>query len=362
MGLIDKFKNMFTEEVDEDDVVVEKKQPLSRTNIQSNKIQSVKINETHEDSYKSAESVQVVKPSTTPTRVTPKFDDEINFQKVSEPKIISKSVETNYFTKVEEKPVMKREEKFVFPVYFDDKDFEKIEEKKPKVEPKKQPEKKENLYGTKIEKKEPAKVFKPTPIISPIYGVLDKNYNKDDISSKKVVHTEYRNPNKPLTIDEVRQKAYGSLESDIENSLIAKSSIFMEPDNNVIEKEESKNNLLTDLVDENEYSSVDDFLNSPIEEYKAKHTTDTKLDDDFDLDDTLNNLEKSVSEMNDNNLKKTTDKSNSLDDVLNSDDNVLEDYIMNNNANNEETKDDEEDLTQSDLFNLIDSMYEKGDE
>ena len=41
--------------------------------------------------------------------------------------------------------------------------------------------KKENLYGTKIEKKEPAKVFKPTPIISPIYGVLDKNYNKDEM-------------------------------------------------------------------------------------------------------------------------------------------------------------------------------------
>mgnify|MGYP003515306808 CR=1 FL=1 len=29
--------------------------------------------------------------------------------------------------------------------------------------------------------------FKPTPIISPIYGVLDKNYRKDEIKTKKKV-------------------------------------------------------------------------------------------------------------------------------------------------------------------------------
>ena len=62
---------------------------------------------------------------------------------------------------------------------------------------------------------------------------------------------------------------------------------------------------------------------------------------------------------------KPEEKRSSLDDLLNDsdfdkDDNMLEDYIMNNNKENEETKD--EDLTQSDLFNLIDSMYEKGED
>ena len=64
---------------------------------------------------------------------------------------------------------------------------------------------------------------------------------------------------------------------------------------------------------------------------------------------------------------KEKEKTSSLDDLLNDsdldkDDNMLEDYIMNNNKENAETKDEDEDLTQSDLFNLIDSMYEKGED
>ena len=33
-------------------------------------------------------------------------------------------------------------------------------------------------------KKEPSKPFKPTPIISPVYGILDQNYTKDDVIVK----------------------------------------------------------------------------------------------------------------------------------------------------------------------------------
>ena len=39
---------------------------------------------------------------------------------------------------------------------------------------------------------EEKKSFKPSLIISPVYGVLDKNYHKEDITSKKVVtHSNY---------------------------------------------------------------------------------------------------------------------------------------------------------------------------
>ena len=34
------------------------------------------------------------------------------------------------------------------------------------------------------------KKFKPTPIISPVYGILDKNYHKEDIVNKK--NTEFK--------------------------------------------------------------------------------------------------------------------------------------------------------------------------
>lgn len=353
MGLIDKFKNMFTEEVEEDEVVVEKKIETKQevVNKEEKLRRCTEIDEQYEPPIRTA-----------PTRVTPKIEDDIivkKYERVDNIPVKEEKEVVNVSTKpVEQNKPLKREEKFVFPVYFDDKDFEKIEEKKPKVEEPKKIEKKE-VYGTKIEKKEPPKIFKPTPIISPIYGVLDKNYHKDDIATKKVTHTEYRDPSKPLTIDEVRRKAYGTLEDDIETSLIAKSSIFMENDTTI---EEKQNSLLTDLVDEEEYSSVDEFLNSPIEDYEARHQSTVK--DKLNLDDTLTGLEDSISETI-KNIESKTSRTTSLDDLLtntDNDDNLLEDYIMNNTEENAENKYEDEDLTQSDLFNLIDSMYEKGEE
>lgn len=353
MGLIDKFKNMFTEEVEEEEVV-EDKQPIKMERVEVEEPKKRNID------YQS-------KPAPTRTnlsRSTPLLDDNEIIKKYVPEETIMQHEEKN-IAPVEEKKVLKREEKFVFPVYFDDKDFEKIEEKPKKVEEKKLPEKKE-IYGTKIEKKEEPKVFKPTPIISPIYGVLDKNYHKEDISSKRVVHSEYRDPSKPLTIDDVRKKAYGTLDDDLETALFTKSSIFMEPDSDKDSKEESKNNLLTDLVDDNEYSSVDDFLNSPIEDYRAKHEQEDEAIEDFALNNTLDDLETSINDTLENFENEVDEKeSASLDDLLinsyDDDDNLVEDYIMNNNSENEETK-DEDDLTQSDLFNLIDSMYEKGED
>lgn len=348
MGLIDKFKNMFTEEVEEEEIV-STEQPIKTEIVEK---------EEPKKRY-SAPEHQPIKPSL--SRGTPTLDDSDIIKKyVSEDPVHR---EEKIVSSVEEKKPLKREEKFVFPVYFDDKDFEKIEDKPKKIEVKKVPEKKE-IYGTKIEKKEEPKTFKPTPIISPIYGVLDKNYHKEDITSKKVNYSEYRDPNKPLSIDEVRKKAYGTLEDDIETSLFTKSSIFMEPESDKETKEESKNNLLTDLVDDNEYSSVDDFLNSPIDDYKARHEQDN---DDFDLNDELDNLEVSVSKNLNRQDNKEADSKSALGYLLTDSsyddyDNLLENYIMNNNMENAETKDDEEYLTQSDLFNLIDSMYEKGED
>ena len=359
MGLIDKFKNMFTEEVEEENNVEPSVQ--IKNNIVNSEEKPKRYNEYSETTKRYTEYPETIQARPIINKNIPDLEEKIIIKKYEPEEPIIKH-EEKITPIVEETKVLKREEKFVFPVYFDDKDFEQIEEKPKKVEIKKEPEKKE-LYGAKVEKKEEQKTFKPTPIISPIYGVLDRNYHKEDISSKKITHSEYRDPSKPLTIDEVRKKAYGTLEDDIENTLLAKSSIFMEPDKDVSEKEESQNNLLSDLVDDNEFDSVDEFLNSPIEDYEAKHKQD--FDPDFDLDNTLDNLENSVNETLEKIGTQNTDTAASLDDLLtdngyDSDDNLLSDYMMNNNEENEETKD--EDLTQSDLFNLIDSMYEKGED
>ena len=61
-------------------------------------------------------------------------------------------------------------------------------------------------YGT-YERHEERTYFKPSPIISPIYGILDKNYKKEDVKEKKEVSLSYSRGK--LSVDDIRNKAYG---------------------------------------------------------------------------------------------------------------------------------------------------------
>jgi len=63
------------------------------------------------------------------------------------------------------------------------------------------------------ETKDEKKTFTPSPIISPIYGILDKNYKKEEVKEKKEVRISSR-PVK-MDLDSVRNKAFGELENDL---------------------------------------------------------------------------------------------------------------------------------------------------
>ncbi len=56
------------------------------------------------------------------------------------------------------------------------------------------------------------KGFKPSPIISPIYGILDKNYHKEEVVTKREtrVTSTFRRPD----LDTVRNKAFGRDEEE----------------------------------------------------------------------------------------------------------------------------------------------------
>ncbi len=69
----------------------------------------------------------------------------------------------------------------------------------------------DGFYEKKVEKKG----FQPSPIISPIYGVLDKNYKKEEIVAKKEVRLTSHYSRGKLDLDDVRKKAYGTLEDDL---------------------------------------------------------------------------------------------------------------------------------------------------
>ena len=125
---------------------------------------------------------------------------------------------------VSDNKVLKEEAKT--PVFFNDDDFKELEKPKEVV-------KSSYLKEKPVIKKEEKKIFKPTPIISPVYGVLDKNYHKEDITSKRQVSLS---DTASLSIDDVRKKAYGTLEDDLENTMFGSNSILF---NKETEKEEN---------------------------------------------------------------------------------------------------------------------------
>lgn len=116
-------------------------------------------------------------------------------------------------------------------------------------------------YGTY--EKEKKTTFKPSPIISPIYGILDKNYKKEDVTPKREVHlSSYTREH--MSVDDVRRKAYGNLADDIVADINRKD----EPEKK--EKEDAideSDNLLVDLSSDDEKPRVSEVTVGDAEEY-----------------------------------------------------------------------------------------------
>ena len=96
-------------------------------------------------------------------------------------------------------------------------------------------------YGS-YEKKDEKTVFKPSPIISPIYGILDKNYKKEDVVQKKDVRITTSYSRSRVSVDDVRNKALGV---DVHEEIIK------QPQETTFEIDDTEDdNLLVDLTDE----------------------------------------------------------------------------------------------------------------
>ena len=67
------------------------------------------------------------------------------------------------------------------------------------------PRKVSELYPEKEEVREKPK-FKATPVISPVYGILDKNYKKEEVKEKDD-ESLMRRPSKKVDFETVRKKA-----------------------------------------------------------------------------------------------------------------------------------------------------------
>lgn len=288
MGLFEKIKGLF---YDEEEIDVPEEQKKEEISIKSGNIAVMEQNnEKRETVVETREMKQQLK-----INEQPKIDeiDEV----------------------VSERDLVSTTQNFKFPIIFEDEDIAQIEKKEPvkKKEENLEPKKSDTKYQKPVldrkvidEVVKKPKKFQPTPIISPIYGILDKNY--DQKSSTKNSSTTYKKDNEmELNFDTIRQKAYGTLADDLENEM-TKSEATIDAIENKIDNILEENNLLSDLEeDNNEINSSDDNLYN-YDDFGVEY----KIDD-------------------------STEK---------------------NQENKKAKKDKEVELTE-DLFNLIDSMYDK---
>ena len=261
MKMFDKIKDLFTDEVEVED------EPIKKEVIQV----EIPAPKSNVNTLKEDEVKPISKPSSP-------FFDEKDFEDIKKNDITLEDVYKEEKTYREEKPLY-REERNLYR------------------------EEKKEIYGVK--KEEPKKRFEPTPIISPVYGVLDKNYKKDDIINK----AELPKANKDMTIDDVRNKAYGTLEDELENTLFGRTAILFQT-----EKKE-------------EYQEIEEDLDKTA-------TAIDLLKDDVSIEEPPRH--------------EKVEKEESLEDTM-----------MNDALKGDLESDDK--LSESDLFNLIDDMYGKGE-
>lgn len=117
--------------------------------------------------------------------------------------------------------------------------------------------------------REEVKKFRPTPIISPVYGLI-----KEEKEEVKTSGSQFSKPREEITLDKLRQKAYGSpsLEDELESNLFTtkelsfetsnKNDIFDEV-NNVLDERDSKEKVNLDsdeAINENDLFNLIDSM------------------------------------------------------------------------------------------------------
>ena len=136
-----------------------------------------------------------------PVRSVPKVEEI----KKEEPVIQKRERELPVEDTFSDRELVNSKENFKFPIIFEDEDFK---EEKKKTKSINVLERENTKYEDLIKRdtKPQKKVFKPSLVISPVYGVLDKNYSKEDITTKDGNRVSNDNG---VDIDTVIKKAYG---------------------------------------------------------------------------------------------------------------------------------------------------------
>ncbi len=275
MGVFSKLKNIFYDEeyIDEPEAEIKKVDKVVKKEVEEAKprVEEIKI-----------------------TREEPKRE-EIK-RVVEEPK------SNNDFS---ERELFRSERTFNFTEFDDD---EELPPRRNVLNP-------EPKVAKRVEVQKPAipeqpKIFKPSPVISPIYGILDKDYKKDEVVSKTVREEKIVIKDSATTYDTVRRKAYGTLEDELEDTL-------------------NSMNKLTPEAISNEVNKIDESVNE----------LDKKTNK---IEDLISKIESTTSDISVGELEDKME----LEHFDDEDDEPVSDKTMTNST------------LEHDLFNLIDSMYD----
>ena len=307
-------------------------------------------------------------------------DEDIDIKPLPDVSVEVKPRETHFERVVaEEKPqqefserdLFRSESTFKFPA-FDEEEFEEsmprpnvVEEKRSSnvldYERRNKQEQRQQYsrfdsFKAKEEVKEEKKRFKPSPVISPVYGILDKDYKVEDIKEAPKNLDNNILSNKDLDVEIVRKKAFGKLENTLkeaphknvvtrETYEIKKETVKEEPVKEIKEEEKVDDVVITtEPIMEDSHNLIEE-RSKTIDEL-LKDASDDVIEESAPVD------EINYSDLETELKNEFTDKDETKDDI------IIDNTFEEEKENKDKVDALENDTLENDLYDLIDSMYD----
>jgi len=356
MGLLDKLKDLFMDEVIDDEeyeleeenkkLYEEPKDILPKVMRDTIKKEESGINF---DDLKPLKEESTIKEEVT-SASEKKFSFPIDFEEVVSPsRVASRSANIEQEMNREVSKEIDREKVMDVPK----RDVRKVETTK-KETVRREEVKKVELYPKKEVVVEKPK-FKPTPVISPVYGVLDKNYRKEEVREKSEENFEMKRPSKSVDFETVRKKAFGNLVDEIKENLMCENCELYKEVKRI--SSVSSDDLLYDMM-------VDDKVDEPVTIEKAYDNYEgygvayepkkeiTKIENNTTI--INNNTDLVIAEkieIEEKNIEEIKDVKESRE--------VINEEVTKIPSRQETKKECRESKVDEDFFELIDSMYKE---
>ncbi len=223
MKLMDKIKDLFMDEVVDDD--------------------EIELEEEEKAEYKEPPKEELPKVM----RETIAKEEKLKEEKLEKPKPrVEEFIREPVKEEVKPEPIPERPKKFTFPIDFDDEVEKATKREEPQVKKhtfdfdaefrnnnfnnngninvldleRETTKKTVELYPPKEEL--PKSKFKASPVISPVYGILDKNYTKEEVREKTDDNAIQRH-SKKVDFETVRKKAFGNLADEIKDNMLCEN-------------------------------------------------------------------------------------------------------------------------------------------